>query len=96
MWLHQWWQSRLVKLQNRRQKRALARTRRRALPMRVKQFEDRIVPAKPSRTATVTGLINAIKTANCDGQADTIILASGGSYTLTNVDNTTDGAPSGR
>jgi hypothetical protein len=94
MWLHQWWQSRLVKLQNRRQKRALARTRRRALPMRVKQFEDRIVPTIFTiANGDVTGLSNAITTANSDGQADTIILASGGSYTLASVDNTTDGAP---
>ena len=39
----------------------------------------------------VTALINAIVTANGNGQADTINLAAAGSYTLTAVDNDSDG-----
>src|SRR5207253_6689253 len=40
----------------------------------------------------VAGLISAINTANVNDEADTINLASGGAYTLTAVNNTTDGA----
>ena len=40
----------------------------------------------------VTGLINAINSANANNQDDTINLATGGSYALAAVDNTTDGA----
>ena len=40
----------------------------------------------------VTGLINAINSANANNQDDTINLTTGGSYALTAVDNTTDGA----
>jgi hypothetical protein len=39
----------------------------------------------------VTALINAINTANGNAEADTINLAAGGTYTLTAVDNDTDG-----
>jgi hypothetical protein len=39
----------------------------------------------------VAGLIAAINTANGNGQADTINLANGGTYTLTTEDNDTNG-----
>ena len=42
----------------------------------------------------VAGLINAINIANTNNEADTIILATNGSYVLTAVDNT-DHGPSG-
>jgi len=38
----------------------------------------------------VTGLINAINSANANNRDDTINLTTGGSYALTAVDNTTD------
>jgi hypothetical protein len=40
----------------------------------------------------VAGLITAINTANTNGQSDVINLAPNGTYTLTAVDNTTNGA----
>jgi hypothetical protein len=57
-----------------------------------------LVEAKPVHAKTfniasgdVAGLVNAINQANSNGQRNTIKLAAG-SYTLTAVDNTTDGA----
>src|SRR6516165_5936434 len=54
--------------------------------------------ARPSQAAAlsctagdVACLLNAITTANANGEANTITLAAG-TYTLTAVDNTTDGA----
>ncbi len=62
-------------------------------------FAFAMQPAQLARAATfyiadgdVAGLIAAINTANGNGEADTINLAAGGTYTLTAVDNTTDGA----
>ncbi|MBI3242468.1 MAG: CSLREA domain-containing protein [Chloroflexi bacterium] len=43
----------------------------------------------------VAGLIAAITTANANGEADTINLAADCAYTLTAVDNTADGLPTG-
>ena len=41
----------------------------------------------------VAGLIAAINTANSNGEADTINLAAGGTYTLTAIDNADNGLP---
>ena len=41
----------------------------------------------------VAGLVAAINTANGNGEADTINLASGGTYTLTAIDNAGNGLP---
>ena len=41
----------------------------------------------------VAGLVAAIHTANGNGEADTINLASGGTYTLTAIDNADNGLP---
>jgi hypothetical protein len=59
--------------------------------LRVKQLEDRTVPS--SFTAgTVADLIADINAANTAGGSNTITLVAGTTFTLTAVDNTTDGA----
>jgi hypothetical protein len=59
--------------------------------LRVKQLEDRTVPS--SFTAgTVADLIADINAANTGGGSNTITLVAGTTFTLTAVDNTTDGA----
>jgi hypothetical protein len=61
--------------------------------MRVRQLEDRTVPsAFIIPNGDVTALINAINTANSDGKPDTIILAPGGEYQITQANNNTNGA----
>src|SRR5262249_42236464 len=54
-------------------------------------LEARAVPASHT-AASVPDLIEAIYAANLTAEADTITLAAGRTFTLTAVDNTTDGA----
>src|SRR5271166_1811531 len=55
-------------------------------------LEDRTNPTTFTLgNGDVAGLIGAIQTANGDGQADTIVLASNGTYQLTAANNTTNG-----
>jgi hypothetical protein len=56
----------------------------------VEQLEGRAVPASYV-AASVPDLIAAINAANRTAEADTITLAAGTTFTLTAVDNTTDG-----
>src|SRR5947209_20074862 len=59
------------------------------------RLEDRAVPAVFTiADGDVAGLVNAINASNANGEADTINLAAGGTYTLTAVDNT-DLGPTG-
>ena len=58
-----------------------------------------LVPAQIARAASVTvgcgdsaGLISAIQSANASEGSDTITLAADCTYTLTTVDNTSDGS----
>jgi hypothetical protein len=57
-------------------------------------FSSRELPAAIFNVADgdVAGLIAAINAANSNGQSDVINLAANGTYTLTAVDNTTNGA----
>jgi hypothetical protein len=68
-----------------------ATVQRRPLRLRVKQLEDRTVPSGFT-AGTVADLIADIKAANTGGGSNTITLVAGTTFTLTAVDNTTDGA----
>jgi hypothetical protein len=58
----------------------------------VRQLEDRTVPTTFNiANGDVQGLINAINTANSDGQADVINLAQGGTYAFAQANNNTNG-----
>jgi hypothetical protein len=57
----------------------------------MEQLEDRTLPSNFS-AATVADLIADINAANQQGGSNTITLVAGNSFTLTAVDNTTDGA----
>src|SRR5262245_60395321 len=59
-------------------------------PLRVQRFEDRTVPANFT-AANVSELIAHINTANLTPEADTIALVGNRTYTLTAVNNTTNG-----
>src|SRR5262245_45703199 len=65
--------------------------RRRGLRLCLEQLEDRTVPSAYT-AANVTDLIAVINAANLTPEADTLTLAPGKTFTLTAVDNTTDGA----
>jgi hypothetical protein len=65
--------------------------RRRGLRLSLEQLEDRTVPSAYT-AASVTDLIADINAANLTPEADTITLDAGKTFTLTVVDNTTDGA----
>jgi hypothetical protein len=59
---------------------------------RVRQLEDRTVPTLFTiANGDVAGLIAAVKTANGDGQVDTILLAQNGEYDFGPPDNHTHG-----
>src|SRR5262245_3297169 len=59
---------------------------------RVEPLEDRLAPASFNlANGDVPGLVTAITTSNGNAQPDTINLAPGGTYTLSVVDNGTDG-----
>ena len=58
--------------------------------LRVERFEDRMVPTNYS-AATGPELIAAMNAANQTAEADTIALVAGTTYTLTEVNNTTNG-----
>src|SRR6185437_5546882 len=63
---------------------------RRSMRLALERLEDRIVPAVSPITVAngdVAGLIAAIQTANTDGQPTTIILATNGTYDLTQINN---------
>src|SRR6516225_6612853 len=90
MWLKRLWQRWGNRPAASRRSRP-ATPRRRGVRLRVKQFEDRTVPS--SFTAgTVAELIADMKAANTAGGSNTITLVAGTTFTLTAVDNTTDGA----
>src|SRR4051794_2165365 len=57
----------------------------------VEQLEDRTLPSNFA-AATVPELIADINAANLTPEADTITLAPGKTFTLTAVNNTTDGS----
>src|SRR5262245_43430876 len=59
--------------------------------LRLERFEDKTVPASFT-AATVSELIADINAANQTTEADTITLAARSKFTLTTVDNATDGA----
>jgi hypothetical protein len=59
--------------------------------LRVKQLEDRTVPSGFT-AGTVAQLIADVNAANTAGGSNTITLVAGTTFTLTAVDNTTDGA----
>lgn len=59
--------------------------------LQVELLEDRLVPANYS-AGTVAELIAAMNAANLTAEADTIALVAGTTYTLTEVNNTTNGA----
>jgi hypothetical protein len=91
MWLEQLrrrWSGKLAG-RERREDRA---PRRRPLNQYLEPLEDRTVSATFSvANGDVGGLINAIATANGDGQADTIVLAPNGVYAPGQVNNTAYG-----
>src|SRR6516164_3824850 len=90
MWLNRLWQRYGIQPAASRRSRP-ATPRRRGVGLRVKQLEDRTVPS--SFTAgTVADLIADINAANTGGGSNTITLVAGTTFTLTAVDNTTDGA----
>src|SRR5262249_55941963 len=64
--------------------------RRRARCPYMERLEERAVPAGYT-AANVIQLIDSINAANATAEADTIALAAGTTFTLTSVDNTTDG-----
>ncbi len=73
--------------------RAKTAKRRRSVRPMLEALEDRTTPTTFTiGNGDVAGLASAIQTANGDGQADTIVLATNGTYQLTTVNNTTDGA----
>jgi hypothetical protein len=83
-WLHT--------LTGRRQHKSGNRHRRGRCGPRVRQLEDRTVPTTFNiGNGDVQGLINAITTANSDGQVDLINLAPNGSYSFTQANNNTSG-----
>src|SRR5262249_38699969 len=59
--------------------------------LHIERLEDRTVPASYSAD-NVPELIAAINAANQTAEADTITLAAGATYTLTEVNNTTEGS----
>ncbi len=63
--------------------------RRRSLPLRLEQLEDRTVPANFT-AASVSDLIADINAANLTAEADTITLVARKTFTLTARDNFTD------
>jgi hypothetical protein len=65
--------------------------RRRSVRVHLEQLEDRTVPSSFS-AANVSYLITDINAANLAGGSNTIALVAGKTFTLTAVDNTTDGA----
>src|SRR5262249_60390541 len=73
-----------------RSPRPPTRQRRRA-QLRLEQLEDRALPL-PSAAGSVADLIADINAANQGGGSNTITLVAGTTFTLTAVDNTTDGA----
>jgi hypothetical protein len=62
----------------------------RGLQLRLEQLEDRTVPSSFT-AANVSDLIADINAANLAGGSNTITLVAGTTYTLTAVDNNTDG-----
>src|SRR5262245_5874735 len=64
--------------------------RRRGLRLRLEQLEDRTVPSSFT-AASVSELIADINAANLSAEADTITLVAGNTFTLTEVNNTTNG-----
>src|SRR5215470_7557607 len=65
--------------------------RRNGLRLRLEQLEDRTVPSNFT-AASVSDLIADINAANLAGGSNTITLVAGKTFTLTGVDNYTDGA----
>jgi hypothetical protein len=64
---------------------------RRGLRLRLEQLEDRTMPSNFT-AASVSDLIADINAANQNAESDTITLAAGKVFTLTQVNNTTGGA----
>ena len=64
--------------------------RRRGLRLTLEQLEDRHLPSSYT-AASVSDLIADIKAANLAGGSNTISLVAGNTFSLTAVDNTTDG-----
>ena len=65
--------------------------RQRSLRLRLEPLEDRTVPSSFTATS-VSDLIADINAANLAGGSNTITLVAGKTFTLTAVDNYTDGA----
>src|SRR5205807_1411286 len=64
--------------------------RRRGLRLRLEQLEDRHLPSSYT-AASVSDLIADINAANLAGGSNTIALVAGNPFSLTAVNNTTDG-----
>jgi hypothetical protein len=89
MWFNEWCKRWLGRATNRGHPPPAPR---RGLRPRLEQLEDRAVPANFT-AASVSDLIADIKAANANTDAaDTITLEAGMTFSLTAVDNTTDGA----
>jgi hypothetical protein len=71
--------------------RAPAARRRGGAHPRLERLEDRSVPSSFT-AASVSGLVADINAANATGGSNTITLVAGKTFTITAVDNTTDGA----
>jgi hypothetical protein len=90
MWLQEVYQ-RLVNRPRTRRQTWPQNGRRPRARLGVEQLEDRLTPSNFT-AATVSDLIADINAANQAGGPNTITLVAGNTFSLTNVDNTTDGA----
>ena len=90
---HQWFRNDLGQSRPRRVSRPRPPGRGRVRP-RLEQCEERALLASYT-AASVSDLINDINAANAAGGANTITLATQTTFTLTQANNTSDGAPTG-
>jgi hypothetical protein len=90
MWLNEWYKRQLGRLAAGRGVRPTA-PRRRGLRPTLEPLEDRTLPSAYT-AASVADLIADINAANKHGGSNTITLAANSRFTLTAVDNATDGA----
>src|SRR6516164_8671425 len=90
---HHWFRNGLTKPRPCRVSRPRPPGRGRLRP-RLEQCEDRALLASYT-AASASDLINDINTANAAGGANTITLATQTTFTLTQANNTSDGAPTG-
>src|SRR5262249_12655507 len=93
MWFNQFYQGWRGRFRSSRHTKAPASLRRSIRP-RLEQLEDRMLPSSYT-AATVSDLIADINAANAAVGSNTITLAKKTTFTLTQVNNTSDGAPTG-